>query len=158
MNLNFFLALLLTVVPFIELRGGLPLAVVYSNEIGMPITLVFLIIVSLNILLIFFIFFFLDNLHKYFLKWSFYKRHFDKQLLKLQGKIDKFEKNYEKLGFWAMVFFVAVPLPGTGVYSGSLITWVLGLDRKKMILAISLGTIIAGILVLLATLGIVKLF
>ena len=158
MNWNFFLALLLTIVPFIELRGGLPLAVIYSKEIGMPILLLFLIIVSLNVLLIFFIFFFLDNLHKHFLNWGFYKRTFNKQLSRLQKKIDKFEEDYDHLGFWAMVLFVAVPLPGTGVYSGSLITWVLGLDRKKMILAISIGTAIAGILVLLATLGVVKLF
>lgn len=157
MSWDFILALFLTVVPFIELRGGLPLAVVRSNEIGIPMPLVFLIIVSLNILIIFFIFFFLDNLHNSLLNWNFYKKNFDKQLLRLQGKIDRFEKCYEKLGFWAMVFFVAVPFPGTGVYSGTLIAWVLGLNRKKMILAISLGTIIAGILVLLATLGVIKL-
>jgi len=158
MNLNFFLALLLTIVPFIELRGGLPLAIVASKEIGLPISLIFLLIVSLNVLLIFFIFFFLDHIHKHLLKWKFYKNNFEKQLLRLQRKIDKFEKNYNKAGFWAMVFFVAIPLPGTGVYSGSLISWVLGLNRKEMILAISLGTIIAGILILLATLGIVNLF
>lgn len=158
MSWDFILALLLTITPFIELRGGLPLAVVRSKEIGMPLSVTFLTIVLLNILLIFFIFFFLDYLHKHFLKWGFYKKHFENQIVRMQKKIDKFEEDYEKVGFWAMVFFIAVPLPGTGVYSGSLITWILGLDRKRMILAMAIGTTIAGILVLLATLGIVKLF
>ena len=56
------------------------------------------------------------------------------------------------------MLFVAVPLPGTGAWSGCLVSWLLGLDRKKSILAISLGVIIAGLIILFASLGVFSLF
>ena len=72
-------------------------------------------------------------------------------------KIDKFERRYSALGFVTLVLFVAVPLPGTGAWTGSILSWILGLDRKKSILAISLGVVLAGILVFAGTLGIFRL-
>ena len=54
--------------------------------------------------------------------------------------------------------FVAVPLPGTGAWTGCLLSWLLGLDRKKSILSICIGVIIASILVLFGTLGFISLF
>ena len=51
------------------------------------------------------------------------------------------------------MLLVAVPLPGTGAWTGALIAWVLKLNRLKSFIAISAGIIIAGILVLSASLG-----
>ena len=62
------------------------------------------------------------------------------------------------MGFLALVLFVAVPLPGTGAWTGCLASWLLGLERKKSILAIACGVLIAGIYVLLGTMGIIGLF
>lgn len=158
MNLKFLFSLLLTLAPFIELRGGLPIAIIYSQETGFPIAISFSIIVILNTLLIFLIFFFLDYLHRFFLKIDLYSRFFENQVSRIRKKSKKIEDSYGKIGFWAMVLFISVPLPGTGVYSGSLITWMLGLNRKKMILAMALGNFIAGTLVFLATKGIIFFF
>jgi len=77
---------------------------------------------------------------------------------RFQKKVDKFEKRYETLGFLALVLFVSIPLPGTGAWTGCLISWSLGLDRKKSIIVISLGVLIAGIIILLGTLGFINLF
>ena len=57
----------------------------------------------------------------------------------------------------ALVLFVAVPLPGTGAWTGCLLSWLLDLDRKKSILAISIGVLIAGLFILFGTLGFLNL-
>lgn len=157
MDLKLIYALLLTITPITELRVGLPLAITYAIEKNISVSFIFLIIVALNILLIFFIFFFLDYINSYLMKIPFYKRNFEKFLEKFRKKVDKFEKKYESLGFLALILFVAVPLPGTGAYSGCLVSWLLGLERKKSIFAISIGIIIAGLIILLGTLGFLNL-
>jgi len=153
-----FYAILLTIMPVTELRAGLPLAISYALEKNIPISLVFLLIVFVNILIIFFVFFFLDYINKYLIKLKFYNKIFNGFLKRFRKKVDKFEKENGKTWFWALVLFVAVPLPGTGAWSGCLLAWILDLDRKKSILAISLGVLIAGIIVLFGSLGFVKLF
>jgi uncharacterized membrane protein len=65
-------------------------------------------------------------------------------------------KKYEKYSDWEMLglmFFVAVPLPGTGVYTGTFLAFLLGLNRKWSFFAIALGAAIAGIIVSLITIG-----
>ena len=76
----------------------------------------------------------------------------------MQKKVDKFEKKYNTTGFLALMIFVAIPLPGTGAWTGCLISWFLDLDRKKSLLYISLGVLIAGIITTLASLGIINIF
>ncbi len=158
MDLRIVFALVLSILPISELRGGLPLAIIYGNEHNIPIALIFSLIVMVNILAIFLAFFFLDKFHHVFLRIKIYRRFFDKYVERLQKKVDKFEKKYSAIGFLALSLFVAVPLPATGAWSGVLISWLLDLDRKKSILAISLGVIIAGVLVLFGTLGFLNLF
>ena len=155
---NLFIGILLTLVPLIELRGGLPFALIYAKDNGISTINILILILILNILLIFIIFLFLDFLHKRLLKINWYERLFKKYLEKTQKKIDKFEKNYTSLGFIALMLFVAVPLPLTGAYSGSIISWILELDRKKSIVAISLGIAIAGLIIYFTTLGALGLF
>jgi uncharacterized membrane protein len=58
----------------------------------------------------------------------------------------------------ALTIFVAIPLPGTGAWTGSLIAWLLKINRKKAFFAIALGTILAGVIVTLAVTGLVSLF
>ena len=158
MDLGIIWAIILSILPISELRGGLPLAVIYANQHNIPVALVFSLIVMANILAIFLAFFFLEKLHPLLLRLKGYKRFFDKYVEKFQGKVDKFEKKYSSLGFLALTLFVAIPLPATGAWSGVLISWILDLERKKSILAISLGVVIAGVLVLLGTLGFLNLF
>jgi len=158
MDLKIIYALLLSILPISELRGGLPLAIVYANQHNIPLALIFPLIVMANILAIFLAFFFLDRFHNVFLNMKFYKRFFDKYVERFQKKVDKFEKKYSTMGFFALTLFVAIPLPATGAWSGVLISWLLDLDRKKSMLAIALGVLLAGVLVLLGTLGFLNLF
>jgi len=147
-------SIILTVMPVTELRAGLPLALSFAKESGIPVFLIFLLIVLINILMIFVIFFFLDNLHDKFMEIKIYRYLFNKYLKKIQKKVDKFEKKYNEKGFLALAVFVAIPLPGTGAWSGCLLSWILGLERKKSIMAIASGVTLAGIIIFLGTLGI----
>jgi len=156
MDFRLLYAVLLTLAPVSELRGGLPLAIVYAIKNDIPLIFIFFLIVLVNIFVIFLVFYFLDKLHKGFLKFRFYKRFSDRYLKKFQGKVDKFEKKYANFGFLALTIFVAVPLPGTGAWSGVLLSWLLGLERQKSILFIALGVIIAGMIVFLGTLGLIS--
>ncbi len=158
MDLRFIYALILTVLPISELRGGLPLAILWARNNAVPLFLVFPLILFLNILVIFFVFYFLDNIHKSLMNVKIYKKFFDKYLERFQKRVDKFEKKYSAIGFLALALFVAIPLPGTGAWSGCLASWLLRLDRKKSILSISLGVLMAGIIVLLGTLGLINVF
>jgi len=158
MDLRIILAIILSILPVSELRGGLPLAIIYANQHNIPLALIFPLIVMVNILAVFLAFFFLDRFHHLFLRIKIYKRIFDKYIERIQKKVDKFENKYSAIGFLALTLFVAVPLPATGAWSGCLIAWLLDLDRKRSILAISLGVVIAGILVLFGTLGFLKIF
>ncbi len=158
MNLKILYAIALTFLPISELRIGLPVAISYAIEKNIPIFLIFCLIVFLNILLIFFIFWFLNNLHLIFMNLKFYRKGFGFFLKKFQKKIDRFEKKYDAFGFIALTLFVAVPLPGTGAWTGTLLAWLLGLDKKKSIFSIALGVLIAGILILFGSLGFIQLF
>jgi len=159
MDLKLILAIILSILPISELRGGLPLAIIYANQHQIPIYLVFSLIVLANILAIFIAFYFFDNLHKkVFMKNKWYKKVFSSYMKKLQNKVNKFEDKYSAIGFLALTIFVAIPLPGTGAWTGCIISWLLDLDRKKSILSIALGVIIAGILMLLGTLGMISIF
>ena len=133
----------ITLLPYLELRGSIPYAILYLK--WNPIE-AFLVAVITNILLILPAFFFLDLFFKFFEKISFAKKGLEKIHKKSHDLIEKY-------GFLGLMLFVAVPLPGTGAYAGSLAAYLLDIPRKKAFIAISLGVIIAGILVLLATLS-----
>jgi uncharacterized membrane protein len=125
---------------------------------GVSVWPYFLVVLILNILVIFFIFFFLDFLHKEFMRLKIYKKIIARILNRIQKKADKVEKRLDDLGYVALMLFVAIPLPGTGAWSGTLVAWLLGLDRLKSFIAIALGVIIAGFLILLFSLGLSNWF
>jgi uncharacterized membrane protein len=154
MNFQILIGLLLTVVPIFELRGGLPIIVEYCVRNDISVWPYFILVLILNVLLIFVVFFFLDFLHHLFMRVGIYRRFFERILLRFQKKVDKFEKKFAEVGYLALLLFVAVPLPGTGAWTGVLLAWLFGLERLKSFVAIAAGVIIAGILILFASLGI----
>lgn len=158
MDSQLIIAILLTLLPLIELRGGLPVAIQYAISHNVSVWPVFFAILILNILLIFPIFLFLDYLHHTFIKFKPYEKFFNFFLKRARKKADKVEEKMSTLGFLALTLFVAIPLPLTGAYTGCLVAWLLDLDRKKSIIAIALGVIIAAIIIFLASLGFFSLF
>jgi uncharacterized membrane protein len=140
MNNIIFWSIFLSILPIAELRGGIPYAI--ANDLNPLLT--FFICVGANILVFPIVFFFLEFLHPLFLKIDLYKRLFDKFIIKTREKVGN---KIEKYGFWGLMIFVMIPLPVTGAYTGSFAAWLFNIPKKKAFLAVSLGVIMAGIIV-----------
>jgi uncharacterized membrane protein len=157
MNIQILIGLILTVLPITELRAGLPVIVEYTTRQGISIWPYFLLVILLNISVTFFLFFFFDFIHIKLLKIHFYQRIIDYLVKKTKKEVSGINNEH---GLWKYVLlglFVAVPLPGTGAWTGTFIAWVMKLNRLKSIVAISSGVVIAGLLILAASFGIFSL-
>ena len=154
MNKELLLGLILTILPISELRGGLPVVVNYAIKNDQSILFYFILVLILNIAIAFLIFIFLEYVHKHLLKFKFYKKTIDKYLERVWRKSHKIQQKSGLFQYLALALFVATPLPGTGAWTGTAIAWALGLDRSKSLISIALGVTAAGLLVLLASLGV----
>lgn len=135
------LAVFLTsMLPVVELRGALPLAI---NLLHFPWYKAFIISFIGNILPVPFILLFLRPITGLLCKIKIFKKFFDWLFNRTRRKSSMIEK-YEELG---LMVFVAIPLPGTGAWTGALLAYLMALDFKKSVLFISLGVFTAGILV-----------
>ncbi|MDR2608753.1 MAG: small multi-drug export protein [Treponema sp.] len=130
----------LSFLPISELRGGIPFAV--AN--GIPWYLAYIYCVILNALVAPACWIFLSTLHKLFLKMKWYETLFDRFINRAR---DKLSKGVEKWGWIGIAIFVAVPLPVTGAWTGTLGAWVLGISKRRTMLAVIIGVAIAGIIV-----------
>ena len=140
MNNPIFEAILWSILPISELRGGIPYAI--YNDVN-PFVAYF-VCVSVNILAFPIVYLFLEFLHPLFLNLNLYKKLFDKIVVKTRNKL---EGKIEKWGFWGLMIFVMIPLPITGAYTGSLAAWLFNIPKKKAFLSVVLGVIISGIIV-----------
>ena len=123
---------------------GIPYALVS----GVNIYLAFIVCFISNVLAFPLMNFFLDSVNKTFLKWRFYKRSSIYVARKAKRGAGK---NIDKYGFWGLMLFVLVPVPGTGVYAGTIAAYLFRIDRKKAFLANTLGIFISCLIVWFAT-------
>lgn len=122
---------LISMVPILELRGGLLLATVLK----IPMLQAVIACVIGNIIPIPFILLFIRQIFKWLKKTKLFRPLIEKLENRAMGKSDKIKK-YE---FWGLVLFVGIPLPGTGAWTGALIASLLEVDLKKSVPAILLG-------------------
>ncbi len=153
MDTQILIGLLLTILPIFELRGGLPVIVEYCVRNQISVWPYFLIVLILNILLIFFVFLFLDFLHELLMKNRIYRAVVGRFLNKVHHKSEKIKLKMNDWGYLALMFFVAIPLPGTGAWTGAAVAWMMELDRFRSFVAIALGILIAGLLILFLSFG-----
>jgi uncharacterized membrane protein len=145
--MTYAMPLLLCLLPIAELRGGIPYAYFQSQ---IPIVPAYIMCVVTNAFVGPLVYFFLSTIHKLLIKWDAYKKFFERVVERTRGKI---HKKVEKYGVLGITLFVAIPLPITGAYTGALGAWILGISKLKTFLAVTLGVIIAGIIVSLVVLG-----
>ena len=138
-NLPELWAFLISMVPVIELRGALPVAL--ASDISLPLALI--ITIAGNLIPIPFILLFIRPVFKWFKKLSSLRSF----VQRLEERAFKKSDNIAKNNFWGLVIFVAIPLPGTGAWSGALIAALLDMRLKYALPAISLGVIIASAIV-----------
>ena len=138
----------LSMMPVVELRGALPWAIAR----GLDPWFSFALCVLFNMLPVPFILLFLNKI----LAWMEGTRTFSSVARWLKERAHKKSDTYYKYEMLGLFLLVAVPLPGTGAWTGSLVAAVMGLKMKRAIPAIALGVAAAGIIMLTISLGVVS--
>jgi len=131
----------LTLLPFLELRASIPYGILNTNLNWIT---VFLICVIANIILAPIVYFFLDKIVHLFFFIKPFERFYKRKVEKTQKKIHKYVEKYGEIG---LALFIAVPLPGSGVYTGAIAAYVLGMSYRDFIKAAAIGVLIAGVIV-----------
>ena len=144
---------LISMTPVSELRGAIPLALTLYH---LPWWKAFLISVIGNILIILPVIIFLEKSSELLMQKSKVLNSFFNWLFERTRK--KISKSYDKYRNLALLIFVAVPLPMTGAWTGSVAAYLLGLSKKEALIYIGLGVVGAGIIVTLTTLLGKKIF
>ena len=149
---KYLLIFLVSMVPIIELRGAIPIAV----GKGLPLLPSYIICIIGNIIPVPFIFFFARRI----LEWGKDKRVFGKFFTWCLTKGEKGGKKLQKKAgnglYIALLLFVGIPLPGTGAWTGSLIACMLDMDKKKTFLTVMAGVLMAGVIMMILSFGILK--
>lgn len=145
---------LISMVPLIELRGAVPIAV----TMGLPMVPSFIIAVLFNMLPVPFIYFFARKV----LVWGKDKPIIGKFFTWCLEKGEKGGRKLQKTAgnglFWALFIFVGIPLPGTGAWTGTLAASILDIGFKKSSIAVMAGVCLAGLIMLAASQGLLGVF
>ena len=142
---DWLIIILISMSPWIELRGAIPTAILgyhWQWWQALPISLVG------NMIPVPFILLLLRGVERELRKYPSFNKLIDKLFDKTRKKANTKVEKYEEL---ALILFVAIPLPFTGAWTASLIAYLFNLDIKKSILTIFLGVIIAGLIVTILT-------
>lgn len=135
-----FWTIFLAFLPISELRGAIPFALAH----GAPWPAAYLVAVSVNALVAPAVWIFLSTFHRLFLRMAWYRSFFDRFVERARAKV---HAGVEKWGWLGIALFVAVPLPITGAYTGTLGAWVLGLSKRRTLPAVVVGVLISGAVV-----------
>lgn len=141
---------IISLMPILELRGGLIAAALLDLN---PVSAYIISIIG-NVLPVPFILWFINSILK-FMRNSKIKL-FYKTANWLDEKVEKHKGQIEKFGFMGLVLFVGIPLPGTGAWTGCLIASVLEMDRKKSFVAAMIGILMASIIMMILSFGLLK--
>lgn len=128
---------LISMLPVVELRGAMPIAI----AMGMSLKKAFIISVVGNLIPIIPILYFLEPVTKSLRRFKIFARFFDWFFERTKKRGDLIEK-FEAVG---LMLFVAVPLPGTGAWTGCIAASLFKIRFRYAVLAIALGVIEAGI-------------
>ena len=137
---------IISLMPVLELRGGM----LAASLLHIPFVRALIICIIGNIIPIPFILLFLEFLLKIFEKWSLTSKF----VRWLEKKVENKRKQIDKYGYWGLILFVGIPLPGTGGWTGSLLAVMLGLDKKKSFLCILVGILLAAVIMSIVSYGI----
>ncbi|WP_235847951.1 COG2426 family protein [Mobilibacterium timonense] len=140
------MTILVSMLPVIELRGGIP----YGVVAGLSVKSALVCALIGNVIPVPFLIMFTTKVFSWLRKKSEKLNNFvtrmENKALSKKDVIDKYE-------FLGLVILVAIPLPGTGAWTGCLVAAVLEMDWKKAFLAVCLGVVIAGLIVSFITYG-----
>ena len=145
------LTFLVAMVPVVELRGAIPFGVVRGLNLWTAI------IASIlgNLIPVPFIILFI---RKIFAWMRAHMPKLDGLVLRMEKKAEKNRAAVEKYAFWGLVILLAIPLPGTGAWTGALVAAMMEIRLKRAFPAIAIGVAIAGVIVSVITYGAQAIF
>lgn len=129
-------AFLISLMPVLEIRGGM----IAARLLELPFWKAFFICYAGNMLPIPFIILFIRKIFEFLRRFKF----FEKIISKLENKTERNKEKVLRYESWGLLLFVAVPLPGTGGWTGALMAALLDIRLKKSLPIIALGVLIAG--------------
>ena len=142
---NYFWVFFISMLPIVELRGAIPVGV----GMGLPFIPTYLIAAIGNMLPVPFILWLVKPVLQYMAKFSIFTKLVNTILEKGHAAGAKFGD----AKYWALYTFVAIPLPGTGAWTGSLAAALLDLEKGKSLLAVFCGVLTAGVIMGIASFG-----
>lgn len=140
---------IISLMPILELRGGL----LAASLIGLEPIRAYIVSIIGNVIPVPFILLFINKILEWMSKSKI--KFFSKIAKWVFKKADKHKGQIEKYGYIGLLFFVGIPVPGTGAWTGCLIASLLHLDRKKSFYATMGGILIASIIMMIISYGIV---
>ncbi len=153
---KYLLVFLVSMVPLVELRGAIPIS--QLPTMNLPILPSYIISIIGNMLPVPIIYLFARKV----LIWGADKPVIGKPF---SWCLEKGEKSGQKLQakagrglFLALLLFVGIPVPGTGAWTGTLAASILDMDFKSSVAAVMLGVLLAGVLMMIGSVGIFSLF
>ena len=141
-----------SMIPIIELRGAIPMGAVF----GLPWWLTYMLSVAGNMLPVPIILLFVKSVLTWMGKCKI--KFFNKIADFLFKRVEKRRDKIEKYSFWGVCFFVAVPLPVTGAWTGTLVAAMIDMKFWKALLSCLFGVMIAGVVMTLISYGAVAIF
>lgn len=143
-------AFIVSVMPVLECRGGMIVAKLFD----IPFLKAFTICYIGNMLPIPFILLFIRKILEFMKKHNILKGFIEK----MEGRADKNRDKIMRYKQWGLLLFIAIPLPGTGGWTGSLFAALLDIDFKKALPIVALGVLIADLIMSVLTYGIGAVF
>lgn len=137
---------IISLMPILELRGGL----IAASLLGLSAVKSFIICFIGNIIPIPFILWLITPIFNYLKKTKLFKE----MVTKLENRAMNKKQQIEKMQYIGLLLFVGIPIPGTGAWMGCLIASMLNMNKKKAMLYAIFGVIMAGIIMLLFSYGI----
>lgn len=148
---KFVSTLAISMVPVIELRGGLP----YGVGMGLDPWTAFIASVIGNMIPVPFIILFIRHIFEFLKKRD---NKLSRLVIKLEEKAHVKGRVVQKYSVLGLCILVAIPLPGTGAWTGALVAAILDMRLRKAVPTILLGVVIAGLIVLFITYGVTLIF
>lgn len=139
---------IISLMPILELRGGL----IAASLLDIPLIKSLIICIVGNMLPIPFILWFITPIFDWLKK----TKLMSKLVHKIEGKAMSKKEQIEKFEFLGLIIFVGIPLPGTGAWTGALIASLLDINKKKALLAIFLGVLLAAFIMSIVSFGLLK--
>lgn len=141
------MTVIISMAPVVELRGAIPIAVAK----GLDFRIAIIAAIIGNLIPVPFIIIFIRKIFAWLRKKS---DKLDKFVSKLEKRAEKKSAIVEKYKMLGLCILVAIPLPGTGAWTGALVAAMLEMRLKQAFPPIALGVVIAGVIVALATYGV----